>query len=192
MRRILVATLVLIPVLAQAQASTSTEPKLSQASATLVAKATPPAPLASSNPAAPAAGSSSADVAKSPVQENLTIRQADLYGMDPGYVTTPVKQDGTVSDSFAGDGTGDISVPRLIHVVQTNLEPQELATASDVRVHLTVDRNGVPQNLSLDHATDPVVAKKTLEAVSQYRFKPATLNYIAVPAEVTIDVKIQK
>jgi hypothetical protein len=28
--------------------------------------------------------------------------------------------------------------------------------------------------------------------VSQYRFKPATLDYLAVPAEIMVDVKIDK
>lgn len=169
MRRIVIATLVLIPVLANAQASTLTKP--SQNLATLVAAATPPAALAPSTSAA-----SSSDVTTSAVPMNVVIRQADADA------------DGTIAYSF---GTGSsITAPRLIHVVSPELAPQQAAAGADITAHLTVDQNGVPQNISVDHATDPIIARKTLAAISQYRFKPATRNYLAVASDVTINVKI--
>jgi len=178
MRRIVIATLVLIPVLANAQASTSTKP--SQNSATLVAAANPPAALTSSNNSA-----SSVDVATSAVPMSVVIHQA-----------TPVADadaSGTIFYSFGTDqSASSTTVPQLIHVVNPDLAPQQLVEGSDVTVHLTVDRNGVPQNITVDHATDPIIARKTIAAISQYRFKPAMRNLLAVPADVTVDVKIKQ
>jgi len=177
MRRIVIATLVLIPVLANAQASTSTKP--SQNSATLVASATPPPALAPSTAAA-----SSADVATSAVPMHVVIHQADDADTDAN---------GTIEYSFgAGNAGNSVTAPKLIHVVNPDLAPQQAIAGADVTVHLTVDRNGIPQNISIDRATDPVVARKTLAAISQYRFKPATRNYLAVAADVTINVKINQ
>jgi len=174
MRRITIATLVLIPVLAHAQASTSTKP--SQNSATLLAKATPPAALA------PSTNSSAADVATSVVPMDVIVHQAE-----------PVDDavDGSISYSFGDTPNSATTAPQLVHIVTADLAPQQIVAGSDVTVHLTVDRNGVPQNIKLDHATDPAIAQKTLAAVSQYRFKPATHNFLTVPADVTIDVKIK-
>ncbi len=174
MRRIVIATLVLIPVLAHAQAGTSTKP--SQNSATLLAKATPPAALA------PSTNSAAADVATSVVPMDIVIHQADSVDTDAS---------GTLSYTFGDTPNSAATAPQLIHVVTADLAPQQIVVGSDVTVRLTVDRNGVPQNIKLDHATDPVIAQKTLAAVSQYRFKPATRNFLTVPADVTIDVKIK-
>jgi hypothetical protein len=180
MRRIFVATLVLIPVLAHAQASNTTDSKPSQNSATLLAKATPPAPFNAPKNAAPAAKASAADAETVPA--NVVIHQADSD--DDAMLRTSA-----VTYSFGG--VNQASAPQLVHVVETELAPAELATASDVAVHLTVDANGVPQNLKITKTTNPVIAQKTLAAVSQYRFKPATVNYLAVPEDVTLDIKIK-
>jgi len=103
-----------------------------------------------------------------------------------------VDASGELSYSFgAAPSANSTTAPQLIHVVNPDLAPQQVAEGSDVTVHLTVDRNGVPQHITVDHATDPIIARKTLAAISQYRFKPATRNLFAVPADVTVDVKIK-
>ena len=184
MRRILVATLVLIPVLAHAQASNSTE-QATQAPATLVAKATPPAPMAPAKSATPASESVASSATSLPV--HVVIHQITP---DDDYTTDALQKGGTISYSF-NDVNSKSTEPELIHVVQADLAPQQLANGSDVTVHLTVDAHGVPQNIKVIKATDSVVAQKTIAAVSQYRFKPATRDYLAIPADVSIDVKIK-
>jgi len=186
MRRILVATLVLIPVLAHAQASTSTE-QPTQTTATLVAKATPPAPMAPAKSAAPAASSSVAGTAVS-IPVHVVIHQITP---DDDYSTDALQSGGTISYSFGNDLNSKVTSPELIHVVQADLAPAQFAQGSDVKVRLTVDAHGVPQNISVVKATDAVVAQKTIAAVSQYRFKPATRDYLAIAADVSIDVKIK-
>ena len=187
MRRIFVATLVLIPVLANAQASSSTGPKQSPNSAMLLAKSTPPAPFASAKGAAPAPKSSADITATLPA--NVIIHQA---GSDSDFAYDTVDHGGTIAYSLGGaDSFAKSAAPQLVHVVETELAPAEIAAGSDVCVRLTVDAYGVPQNLKVTKATDPVVAQKTLAAVSQYRFKPARVNYLAVAQDVNLDIKIK-
>ena len=186
MRRILVATLVLFPVLAHAQASTSTE-QPTQATATLVAKATPPAPIAPAKSAVPAASASVAGTAVS-IPVHVVIHQITP---DNDFSSDALQGGGTISYKFNNDINSKETSPELIHFVQADLAPQQLAQGSDVTVHLTVDTHGVPQNIAVVKATDSVVAQKTIAAVSQYRFKPATRDYIAIPADISIDVKIK-
>jgi len=184
MRRILVATLVLIPVLAHAQASTTTE-QPTQAT-TLVAKANPPAPLTPASGASSAASSSPVSATSLPV--HVIIHQIDA---DDNFSSNALENGGTISYSFGNDISSKVTPPELIHIVQADLAPQQLAQGSDVAVRLTVDAHGVPQNVHVVKATDAVVAQKTIAAVSQYRFKPATRDYLAVPTDVSIDVKIK-
>ena len=179
MRRILVATLVLIPVLAQAQASTSTEPKPSPATANLVAKATPPAALHAAKP------SDTTTAPKPALHESVTERIEAFYLDDP--------TSRGLGDTYLlmGDDHAD-NAPKLIHIVETDV-PQELASAPiKVSVRMMVDSHGVPQNITIEHSAGAVLDQKTLEAVKQYRFKPATVNHVPVDAEVNVDIKIQK
>jgi len=175
MRRVIVATLVLIPVLAHAQASTTTQPKQSPASATLVAKATPPA-----SPAAKPADTAAAP--KAATHEAIKEHVEALY-LDGAAAA------GSETYFLLGD---EDNAPKLVHVVETDV-PQELVSAPiNVSVRMLVDSRGVPQNLSVEHSAGAAIDQKTLEAVRQYRFKPATVNHLPVDAEVTVDIKIQK
>jgi outer membrane biosynthesis protein TonB len=55
-----------------------------------------------------------------------------------------------------------------------------------------VDAYGFPRNLSIVRSAGAVVDKKVLDAMSQYRFTPATLDNKPVDAAVTISIKIEK
>jgi len=57
---------------------------------------------------------------------------------------------------------------------------------------LTVDINGIPQNITLIRCTDPIFEKYYLDAVSKFRFKPATTQQgkpIAAEINEMIDVE---
>jgi len=181
MRRMIAATLVLIPVMAHAQATTTAEPKASQASATLVAKATPPAPFGAAK---------GADTTTS-VRPNL-VHETISTTVDPYFLNEALREGGEVSYTLLGTNDNNAIAPRLIHVVNTQLPQNQLTAASDVTVHLTVDALGVPHNLKIERSANEVVNAKTLEAVSQYRFAAAKINNIPAEADVTVEVKIQK
>jgi TonB family protein len=55
-------------------------------------------------------------------------------------------------------------------------------------IALIVDVHGVPQNLSIVKSLEPSLDQNALNAVSQYRFKPAMRNGTPVPVRITIEV----
>jgi TonB family protein len=94
-----------------------------------------------------------------------------------------------------GDVPMQSSAPRLTRAVEVQLSDSELAAqpaVSSVVVRATIDANGTPRNLTVAHSAGAMLDKKALEAVSQYRFAPATRDNEPVEAPVTISIKIQK
>jgi len=56
---------------------------------------------------------------------------------------------------------------------------------------LTVDTNGLPQDIHVVQNLDPSLDWNAYEAVSQYRFKPATKDGEPVPVQITIQVNFR-
>jgi TonB family protein len=59
-------------------------------------------------------------------------------------------------------------------------------------ISLTVDANGIPQSPRVVRSLSPEMDKQALEAVDQYRFKPATKNGQPMPVMMTIVVKFRQ
>jgi TonB family protein len=204
MRRVLFATtLILFPVLASAQASTSTESKQYPESAAQMAEFNRPTGLAelamaastfkSVKPevktAAKAGSASAAAVAgSSTVRETVQTRMADSFTdsafehagtLEFGMSSTPVER----------------SAPKVTHLVEVDLSPSELAevpAVSNVAVRAVVDENGVPRNVTIARSAGSVVDREAIAAVGQYRFKPATVDNRATPVSVSIAIKLEK
>jgi TonB family protein len=97
--------------------------------------------------------------------------------------------------AMMGDVPMQSSAPRLTRAVEVQLSDKELAAQpaeTSVVVRATVDANGSPRNLTVAHSAGATLDKRALEAVSQYRFVPATRDNEPVEAPVTISIKIQK
>jgi protein TonB len=60
-----------------------------------------------------------------------------------------------------------------------------------VLVHLIVDAKGVPQNVQVLRGIGMGLDEKAVEAVKQYRFKPATEGGEPVPVELNIEVNFK-
>jgi len=179
MRRLFVATLVLIPALVHAQTSSPTGPKPSPAATTLVAKATAPA--------SPAARQFAASSIATPAALHETVTQH----VEALYLDGPATGDATIGYTLYNGEPTDVS-PKLVHVVETQLPQSELTSPVVVTVRMSVDDKGVPQNLVIEKSAGAAVDEKTIEAVKEFRFKPATVNRRAVQSEVTVDIKVEK
>jgi TonB family protein len=57
---------------------------------------------------------------------------------------------------------------------------------------MVVDQRGVPTDVKIVHSAGAVLDESTLEAVNQYRFRPATLNSVPVESDVTLDIALVK
>jgi TonB family protein len=104
----------------------------------------------------------------------------------PAVAATPTKAAVRVS-------TG-VTFPRLIEtssVLENSTwtwAPAE--TSKTAVVKLTVDEKGTPSNVQVVRSLGTAMDRDLVAAVSQYRFKPGSLNHEAIPVEVELTVKI--
>ncbi len=108
-----------------------------------------------------------------------------------------------------GVGGGGMSPPVVLHTVDPEFtqEARKAKVGGNVLVHLVVDTDGNPTNVTVmrgigvgpDGTLDPKIPKKVadglnakaVEAVSQYRFKPALKDGQPVPLALNVEVNFQ-
>ena len=87
--------------------------------------------------------------------------------------------------------TGVIS-PKLISEPSLKIATADFTSvdlsAQHMVVAFRVDQNGTPQNVHLLKSVNPTVDSKVLAAVRGYRYAPATLDEVAVPMDVNLEV----
>ncbi len=88
---------------------------------------------------------------------------------------------------------GGVSAPQLIYQVEPEFseEARKAKVAGNVLVTLIVDTSGHPQRVRVLRGIGMGLDEKAVEAVRQYRFKPAMEGNKPVPVEVNIDVNFQ-
>jgi TonB family protein len=87
-----------------------------------------------------------------------------------------------------------VTPPTLIYSVEVNrlhILPPSGGGDRTVVIGMTVDKFGKPEDLKVIKSTDEYTDQGVLEAVSQYRFKPATLDGTPVPIPFTLSYSIQ-
>jgi TonB family protein len=191
MRRLVFPALILLPVLAHAQAKTQTSTLTASPStasvATLEAKATTPHVL----PAAAPAKATPAAAAADPGSEIMVpVRQTVVEHSSDDVNTS----DSTISHTFS-NGISPVTAPKLIKALPLAMSLRDMESESaeaKVVLQLTVDLAGIPQNVKVIHSGGAALDKRAIESVNQYRFKPATENNVPVEAPVTIEIKVKK
>jgi TonB family protein len=100
----------------------------------------------------------------------------------------------TVATTPVRVSTGVIQ-PRIIHTVEVDHNRIALTKAPGrdalVVLSMTVDEAGKPTNLKVVKSADRFMDQGVLDAVSQFRFQPATLDGQPVSIPVTLDYHIQ-
>ena len=88
---------------------------------------------------------------------------------------------------------GGVSAPQLIFQVEPEFseEARKAKVAGNVLVTLIVDTSGHPQRVRVLRGIGMGLDEKAIEAVKQYRFKPAMEGGKPVPVEVNVDVNFQ-
>jgi periplasmic protein TonB len=86
---------------------------------------------------------------------------------------------------------GGVSAPQVIHSVEPEFTPEarQANRQGTVSIHLIVDSQGVPQDI---HVTRPLgmgLDQKAIEAVRQYRFRPAMYQGHPVSVQMVIEVE---
>lgn len=88
---------------------------------------------------------------------------------------------------------GGVSSPEVIFKVEPEFseEARKAKFMGVVTVNLIVDTKGLPQNVRVIRGVGMGLDEKALEAVRQYRFKPAMENGHPVPVQVNVEVNFQ-
>ncbi len=88
---------------------------------------------------------------------------------------------------------GGVSAPVVIYSVEPEFseEARKAKVAGNVLVAIIVDANGHPQNVRVIRGIGMGLDEKAVEAVRQYRFKPAMMNGKPVAVELNFDVNFQ-
>ena len=85
------------------------------------------------------------------------------------------------------------SVTPLSRSELTESNNDALGTGTNVIcwVSVIIDANGVPQDPKVILSLDPRRDQDAIDAVKNYRFKPATNGYQPVPVRVTVEVNFR-
>jgi len=85
---------------------------------------------------------------------------------------------------------GDVKPPIVVSQVDPEYSQRAKAAkfSGTVRVYLQVDENGHTSHIRVVKGVGMGLDEKAVEAVRQYRFKPATLDGKPVPVDLYIDV----
>ena len=85
---------------------------------------------------------------------------------------------------------GGVSAPVVIHSVEPEFTEQALQAnfQGNVSIQLVVDANGNPQNIHVTKHLGMGLDEKAVDAVRQYRFKPAMYQGHPVAVQIIVDV----
>jgi len=188
MRRIAMTALVLLPVLVHAQSNQAGTSTAAHASApsTLQAKVTQPAglhPAVTAATPAPAAAAGDGSDIMVPVHENV---------IQTSYGSADSSENGSISYTVMGGEP--VTAAKLVQSKPLTLSLKDIRSTSfagTVTVQMTVAIDGTPRNLTITQSGGDALNKRALEAVSQYRFKPATQDGLAIESTVTVQIKLE-
>ena len=89
--------------------------------------------------------------------------------------------------------TGVIA-PKLIHSIAIDSDNSPIESAGVSRttvVKMIVEKDGTPTDLAIAQSLGPIMDHNILQAVSQYRFIPATVSNVPTAAPVNLEIVIQ-
>ncbi len=108
--------------------------------------------------------------------DHADVRQSVQTKMIDSFADDAMRKGGTLEYAMFGDVPAQTSNPQITRAVEIDMTQQELAAqpkVSNVVVRATVDQYGFPRNLTVAQSAGSVVDKRAVDAVRQYRFKPA-------------------
>lgn len=88
---------------------------------------------------------------------------------------------------------GGVAAPKLIYQVDPEFseEARKAKFSGNVEVYLIVDEQGNPTHIRIARGVGMGLDEKAIDAVRQYKFKPATQNGKPVKVDIYVDVNFQ-
>jgi len=99
-------------------------------------------------------------------------------------------KDGGTGDGLHSIGVGGVLPPTVLFAPEPQFseEARQKKVSGNVLVYLQVDANGRPTHIRILRGIGMGLDEKAVEAVSQYKFKPATQNGRPVAVEMNVNV----
>lgn len=94
----------------------------------------------------------------------------------------------TFEQTYLENCRKDPGMPVPISVVSPTVGAEFSGSRFDVE--FTVDQTGTPINLSVKSVADDALASAVMDAVKQWKFKPAERNGVPVATKVVLPVKV--
>lgn len=108
------------------------------------------------------------------------------------YASSPA-EDAAAPAQVRAVSTG-VTDPRLIQSGSIQITPEIagfLPFNAEVVLQLNLDEKGMAQSVQVIKSLRPDLDARVVEAVKQFRWKPATLDNKAVPVDMTLNVVLQ-
>lgn len=106
----------------------------------------------------------------------------------------PVKDDASASTQLRPTSTG-VTAPNLVHTTDIIVSPDFAATLRDdlkVVLELNVDELGKPADIQVINSNNPTLDANVIDAVRQFRWRPATLDKQPIPIDLTLNVVVKR
>jgi TonB family protein len=87
-----------------------------------------------------------------------------------------------------------VTSPYLLHTTNVHLPTDfayALPSSAEVVLSLTVDEQGKAENIQVVKSVNPILDERVVEAVQQFRWKPATLDKQPTPLDLTLNVEVE-
>ncbi|MGA2675012.1 MAG: TonB family protein [Terracidiphilus sp.] len=108
---------------------------------------------------------------------------------------SPAMDDASASTQLLPISTG-VKPAKIVHT--TNIEfpsdtfSETIPNDTEVVLTMNVDEKGTPQNIQIVRSADKFLDARVLEAVSQFRFRPAMLDKKPIPTDMTLNVVVKR
>jgi periplasmic protein TonB len=139
---------------------------------------------------------------KKKIRTALTCSATVAFAIPLFAIASPMMQNGVHGSALGQNAQapgvykvgGDVSAPVVIHSVDPEYTEAALKAkvSGSVLMTIYVDTHGNPSHIRVNRGLGQGLDQKAVEAVHQYKFKPATKDGKPVLVEISLEVNFQE
>jgi periplasmic protein TonB len=139
---------------------------------------------------------------KKKIRTSLTCSATVAFAIPLFAIASPMMQNGVHGSALGQNAQapgvykvgGDVSAPVVIHSVDPEYTEAALKAkvSGSVLMTIYVDTHGNPSHIRVNRGLGQGLDQKAVEAVHQYKFKPATKDGKPVLVEISLEVNFQE
>jgi TonB family protein len=108
-------------------------------------------------------------------------------------VASQPMDDSSASTQVRPVSTG-VTSPKIVRSSDIVLPPEVAATIppdAEVVLKLNIDEQGKPEDIQIVKAVNALLGERVAQAVSNFRWRPATLDKQPIPMDITLNVVVE-